>query len=681
MRERKWGGLIAAFAVFCFMGANAARAEQTKQTKQDVIKLGQLVVTATRTETPIESVPASVTVITRKDIKESTAQSADELLENVAGVFVRHPVGIGAAGTNNIVYMRGLGGKTEARVLVLKDGVPINDSQTQSVEWNEINIDDIERIEIVRGPGSALYGSNAMGGVINIITRKPEKRFKTTIKGGYGTLNTWKAAFSNSDTIGRFGYRISGQRLESDGYCETPNDKKEPGINTADVSTRRDNYSAKLTYDFDPTSSIYFSGSHHHNRRGGKYNLIPDFNLFTEDIDRGSLHFKKKWGKTEMLVTLFGSDHDTSYDCAQYPTYNTLKYISTTNMGDFGGSLQVSTGLGENHILTVGTDCKQGKLDKHYDYKTTVREVRSGGKQQYLSFFLQDEMNLLNDDLVISLGGRYDWWKNFDGYSYDDTLTPKETRYKARTDGSFNPKFAVLYHLTDSTSLRGSVGKAFRSPTLNNLYRSEWSYGFWTYKGNADLGPEKLWSYELGIDQKLADKFTIKTTCYQTDAKNFIYITTTDAANGIREYTNIGKVRIRGIEIETDYRPVRGWFLYGSYSYNDSRIREFKQDTALEGKYLPWIPKWEASAGATYSNPEIITARLTGHYVGTIYDDDMNEKEIGKYFTMDLKLSRKITKNIKASLDITDLNNKHYQNSTYYVSPGRIIMGNLSFTF
>jgi iron complex outermembrane receptor protein len=135
------------------------------------------------------------------------------------------------------------------------------------------------------------------------------------------------------------------------------------------------------------------------------------------------------------------------------------------------------------------------------------------------------------------------------------------------------------------------------------------------------------------------------------------------------------------VELEAEYRPAPGWFLYGNYSYNESKITKFKENTALEGKYLPWIPKWGASVGIAYSNPQIITARLNGHYVGVIYDDDLNKKEIGEYFTMNIKLSRKMMKNIEASLDINDLTDKHYQQSTYSISPGRIIMGNLRFTF
>ncbi len=675
------GGLRPIVILLGVLGIVLSQTCWAKKEGRKAVKLEEMVVTATRTERPIGSVPASVTVITRKDIERSPAQSADELLEDVAGVFVRHPTGVSAAGTNNIVYMRGLGGKTEGRVLVLKDGVPINDPQTQGVEWNEIDIDDIERIEIVRGPGSALYGSNAMGGVINIITKRPTKKIKTIFRSGYGSRDTWRVALSNSGTIGRLGYYISGRRLESDGYCETPEYRKKPGRNTANAGTKRDNYSAKLTWDLDPTSSLTLSGSHHFNRRRGKYNLIPDFRLFTEDINRGSLHFKKSWDNTEMLATIFGSDHNTSYDAARYPAYSSIKYLSKGDMGDIGGDLQVSMGLGNHQTLTFGTDCRRGKLNKHYDYKSSTREVRSGGKQLYISFFFQDELDLLDDRFIFTLGGRYDRWKNYKGYSYDSKLSSKETRYNKRTDSTFNPKFAVLYHLTDSTSLRGAIGRAFRSPTLNNLYKPYWSYGFWTYQGNPDLGPEKLWSYEFGLDQKIGSKFTFRATAYQDNARDFIYIVTADAAKGIRKWENIGRVRIRGIESEADYRPDPEWLIYTNFTYNQSKIREFKENTALEGRHLPWIPKWETTLGITYNNPRIITARLVGHYVGVIYDDDMNKRKIGEYFDMDLKLSKKITKNIEVNLVADNLTDRHYQHSTYSVNQGRAIYGGIKLIF
>ena len=190
-----------------------------------------------------------------------------------------------------------------------------------------------------------------------------------------------------------------------------------------------------------------------------------------------------------------------------------------------------------------------------------------------------------------------------------------------------------------------------------------------------------MWSYEFGLDQKIGSKFTFRATAYQDNARDFIYIVTADAAKGIRKWENIGRVRIRGIESEADYRPDPEWLIYTNFTYNQSKIREFKENTALEGKYLPWMPKWETTVGITYSNPRIITARLDGHYAGVIYDDDMNRKKIGEYFDMDLKLSRKITKNIEVNLVADNLTDRHYQQSTYSVNQGRTIMGGLKFTF
>lgn len=257
--------------------------------EQEVIKLGEVVVTATRTERPIESVPASVTVITSEDIEKSPAHSADELLRELAGVTVRHYQGILSSSTTNSVTMRGLVG-TEGRVLILRDGVPINDSYGGAVEWNEVDVDDIERIEVVRGAGSALYGSNAMGGVINIITKKPEKEIKTSVETGYGSMNTWLVSLKNSATLGKFGYYISGGYLESDGYCDVAKEKRK-SYHT-DKEVERHNIGGKLTYEVDPSSSCALSSSHYRQEDTGRYK-IPGYEV-TSEQNRVGLNYQKK---------------------------------------------------------------------------------------------------------------------------------------------------------------------------------------------------------------------------------------------------------------------------------------------------------------------------------------------------------------------------------------------------
>jgi outer membrane receptor protein involved in Fe transport len=626
--------------------------------------LGEIFVTATRRETTVGEVPASVTVITNEKITNSRAKSADELLMDVAGATVFHSSGLISSGSSNKVFLRGVGGQ-EGRVLVLKDGVPLNDSDGGNVEWNEIAIGDIERIEIVRGASSSLYGSNAMGGVINIITKKPKKKLETVIENSYGNMHTWSSSLINTATIGKFGYYISGQRLESDGYCPVPECNQESYH--IDEAIKRDNLSGRFTYEINPSSLLDLSISHYHNEETGKYD-IPDFNLFTQDIDRVNLGLKMEMEGWGWQANLYGSKDEVSYDSPKSPAYTTINYTSTSEQQTLGGSVQASINLNDANILTTGVDYKRGQMNRHDDYKTPVRDVKAKGKQEYIAFFLEDELKL-GEKWLFTLGGRYDWWKNFDGYGYD---TPNETNYAEKTDGAFNPKVGLKYYLSNSTTLRGGVGRAFRAPSLSDLYRT--SAMTWTYNSNPDLDPEELISYEIGIDQKLFERALLKATLYQSNAKDFIYNITTDATNYIKQKKNVGKVRMRGIELELDYEFNPQWSFFSNYTRNESEIRKFEDDVTLEGKFLTWVPKHKTSFGFIYDNPKIITARLTSRYKGTRFDDDKNTAKLDDYLVTDLKLSRRIGKYIEMSLAIEDLTNRTYQESSASVSSGRTVM-------
>lgn len=667
--KRKLGVML-----FCLVIASLALAEE-----QETIQLDDVVVTATRTERTLDSVPASATVITREEIENIPAQTADELLENVAGVYVRHTTGFNCAGTGNNIKMRGLGGTSEATVLVLLDGVPVHDAQNLGVEWNEFSIQDIERIEVVRGPASALYGSNAMGGVINIITRKPEKNVKTEIEGGYGSLGTYRVGVRHSGTINKFSYAIGATRLDTDGYVETPPEKV-TAATSDDVASEKNNISAKLMYEIDPTASITYSGSYYHNKETGKYTYIDDFNCYTQEIYRSSLNFKKKWDTFDIQATIFGSDHTNSYDSALSPAYDSVNYIKNGDLSDFGATLQSSFRIGEYNYITIGGDFKRGIMDAEYDHQASVRTQENGGKQDVYSVFMQDEVSLLDNKLILTLGGRYDWWHSIDGYSLDTDISPEKREYDDALDSAFNPRVGALYHLSNYISLRAAVGRAFHAPDLTTLYRGETKRGSKTYYGNPDLGPEEVISYEFGIDFKIKDRLTVRSTYYHSDAEDFIYLVSTSETN-VYEYRNVGEVEIDGLEVEAELKLTDDLKLFGNFTLDNSKIRKFDENPAIEGNYLTRLPKDKWSAGIVYSNPKYFTARVTGRHVGTIYDDDANTKEAGDYFTADLRLSRRITSYLDAALEVLDIFDEEYQDSTSEISPGRVIMGTIQLTF
>lgn len=665
----KWclGKILVLMLVLMLPNAVPAQEEEIVQ------KLDEVVVTATRTERTIESLPNSVSVITREDIDKSAAFRSDDLLRELPGVYVRSYQGILSSSTTNDVSVRGLTG--EDRILVLKDGIPINDPYGGAVEWNEIDLRDIERIEIVRGPGSALYGSNAMGGVINLVTRKPSKELKLSAEAGYGEMNTRLASARSSAGFGRFGYYISGSYLESKGYCDIPKEQKRDYH--ANKEVERYNFDSKVSYDIDDSSYLALSFSHYEQEDTGRYK-IPGYKI-TNDNDRYGMNYHKEGNGWKFMVNGYKKEDNSSFTSPYYDrvqrSYNAISYISENDQETYGGSAQASFEFFRNHTVTVGGDYKRGKIDRRDDYKVSERNIIVRGKQEYMSVFVQDEISV-GEKLSVVMGGRYDWWESFDGYGYDDEASPLATDYAKKSDESFNPKIGANYRLFENTRLRGSVGTAFRAPGLSDLYRT-FVGATATYRANPDLDPERLMSYELGADQSIGDHLLIRATAYHTDARDFvqnIYVETIDNHRYF-DKKNVGKVRIRGFEIEGDLKINHRWSAFANATFNQTKIREYEDDPTLEGRYLAKSPRNNYAGGIVYANPDFVTAKLTGRYVGTRYNDDANQTSLDAYFTTDLKVSKKFGRHVEASFIAENINDVQVEEASGYVSPGRMFMG------
>ncbi len=648
--------------------------------------LGMVVVTATRTERKVSDVPASVSVITEQDIKESTAKSVDELLQGKAGVYVSHGIGAMSVSTSNKVIMRGMGGSTEARVLMLIDGVPANEEFDGGIEWNKISIDDVKRIEVVRGAASALYGSNAMGGVINIITKKPSDNTQAKVSLGYGSMNTTDNSASLSGRSGALGYRISGGMLKSDGY--QPLQEKNIKATSIDKGTERENFRGLLSYDLSDTSSISISGDYYHNQTTGTYD-IPGYNPFEQKSKSiNAKYINRLSDGREFSAMLYAKAEDSSYDSANYATgYTTTKNDSVSEQNTIGGNLQYTFPLSfsdaNNNIVTTGLDFRQGDVDRQDTYYDgSGRLVRVKGSQRYAGIYLQDEIFLLDDDLVLNIGGRYDYWKNYDGYNYDNAATQVETYFEDGATKAFSPKLGAVYHLTPSTSIRGSVGKAFRAPTLYDLYRTYIS-GTLIYSPNPNLGPEKVMSYEIGLDQQIGDAANLSVSLYRNDAEDFI--SSVSVACTVAPYTrcyekqNIGEVSTQGVEIDFDYAISQRWELTANYTFNRSLVEEYSPDPTLEGNLLPYTPLHTGAISMGYTNPALFDAKATVRYVGQRYSDDKNDTLYHGYALVDLHVSKDLGEHYNLSLDINDLFDDGY--TEYYISPGRTVMAKLSASF
>lgn len=641
----------------------------------------EMVVTATRTERRLQDVPASVTVISAGDIEKSVAQSADELLQDLAGIDVKHSMGALSIGTSNQVTMRGMGGLSEARTLLLIDGVAANEIYNGAVEWNQIPVEDIQRIEVVRGATSALYGSNAMGGVINIITKRPTEAMTTTVKVGYGDLGTKSAGASLSGSSGRLGYYLSGHLQESDGYQPLPDDKLK--ATSIDKGQERSNFRGRLSYALSPTSSVSLTARRYDAETTGTYD-IPDYTPFDQETTSFTADYENRLGGGRTFsATVYNKTEDSLYDGADWRGgYTSVEKTSANEQDNIGGTLQYTTPFfndgGADHVLTGGIDLRQGEFDRHDDY-ISGRDILVSGTQRYAGLFLQDEV-FLTEDLVLNAGGRYDYWKNYDGSNLDTADSPVATEYESKTHDSFSPKLGATYHVSPRTTLRGSVGKAFRAPSLYDLYRT-YITTYSVYASNPDLDPEKVLSYEVGVEHRITPAASIAVTLYRSDAEDYIATITPDPENDpyYHEKANVGEVEIYGAETEFRYRITPAWSMAANFTYNRTTIQEYGPDPSLEGNFLPDTPTRKANLSVTYSDPEWFTAKATARHIGQRYDNDSNSAEHDAYTLVDLHLSKEFGGHYRFALNVDDLFDETF--TEYYVSPGRVVTGELTATY
>lgn len=654
------------------------------------MEMEKTVVTATRAETPVENLPVSVTVITRQDIEKMPAKTVDEVLDKVVGLQVRRNKGLANTGSHTTIYMRGTG--ASSRVLVLKDGIPLNMSYTGSVDvWNTISVENIEKIEIVRGASSALYGSSAMGGVINIITKKPSKEPSGSVEIGGGTFNTYVANASVSMATEKFALRASGGHKRTDGYEYYKDEDwedyyKTPENNLTNISLGGDVWLGesllRLDYEYlleDSLSAttIQYDGE----QKNNNYMLSWQMPLSVLDFSIKSYYFDAEYSSDARRYNSASDSFDQFY------------YDSTIPKDEYGVLLQASTELA-NHRMTVGSDLKMASCDSNYTYAAGDRNF--SGKQDFYSLFANDEMVFLDERLILSAGLRYDYWKNHDGDFYDSTTsTERRIDYPESSEEAVSPRAGVVYKLTKETKLRASFSTGFKAPSLYYLYKSG-PHGSTRFDlANPDLEAEKMvWSYDIGFDTQPNEHLSLSMTFYQSSFKDFLGDKalssdevptwfTVDSGMTVIQKVNLGQVDILGVEAGLEFKFNNRWSAFINHTYNESKIEEYDEDTAIEGNYLAYTPRHMTKIGVTYDNPALFTLSVFLTNVGERYGDLENSdtKKLEAYQVADLKISRKLFKGVEIFGSVNNLTDEEYKEYYTTYNPPLTMMAGVKYTF
>lgn len=661
----------------------------TQETLNDTIKLDEVVVTATRTLRNLTDVPARISVIQSRIIDLSPALQIDDILRFTPGITVNRYSGIYSQ--RPMVTLRGLSGDEQSRTLVLMNGVPINTSDEGGVNWNRINQYDIERIEIFKGPGSSLYGNNAMGGVINIITKKPTKSREIFGSISYGTYNTLRQDLSIM-VKGDKGYygTISEYYLKSDGYITVREENRTP-YDVA-VSLEEIGLSARAGNNQNEWLKWELQYDVFRDERGEGYQIYAPkgcYRNFYTNLFRGNL--KGGDEKTQYDLNLF-------YQLEHYYDVNERmrgtsysRYDVNSFREDMGALLNVSRELVHNNTLTGGFEFKQGSI-KGGDYYQTPRQVNdstqvydtiyNAGTIRNMAGYIQDEHAFWNNKIRLIVGLRFDRVNFSDGeYSSTDpwNMLPELTDH---TWSEWSPRIGLRFNLIPEISSYISYSHGFRASILDDLTRTGWMWVGPKY-ANPELGPETIDNYEIGVDIFPVNNMKITASGYYAKGSDFLYyVSTGDSLYGrpisIRE--NVTNVNLKGFEAEFFYEIVKDLILSGSYTYSDSKIAAFTERPELESKYLKYVPKHTASASVLWKN-KILNTSIRGFYRSKQFSNDENTTEIDPYFTMDLQLSKQVLENLVVFLDIQDIFDNEHMISNETISPGRIITGRIAVKF
>ena len=678
----------------------------TVELSPSVIQAEEIVVTGTKTERKLEEVPVRLELVGPRVFAEVPSVDITSYLKRISGVNVYNPGGF-ISHKNNIV-MRGMSGGSQARVLVLVDGIPINKSDGGSVNWNLLQPDQVQKIEITKGPGSSLYGGNALGGVINIITKMPSKTFQGFVRAEYGSLNTMGGRFNIGGNYAEQGkgfyYSLSAYYRQSDGYInlalmdEDENYLPEPDNDPASIKNDMREYGAdlKAAYSIDENNSVEMRLSYYDDRRGTGYIYYhPEGSSADHDTRSARINYKGLVGKVSINSSLFfrqeaylkvnDSDRDSKY------------YTVESDRNDMGLLVHASMPLGKMSVLTTGFDIKQGSVDAVDIYQLVNDKVFNRGRMNNYAVFLQDEFKAFDEKLIILGGLRFDYAKYFDGAYFIEDGTSATSILADLEDRNqdehiwtaLSPRLSAQYKFSDKLRFYAVYSRGFRPSVLDDLCRSGFVRGGFK-RANPMLEPEHLDSYEAGADFHLKG-LSVSPSFYFSKGTDFMYYVSTgdSLAMGprirpVRQVENIGEVEIKGAELKMSYDFNRGIGIFANYSFNESVITEFNPEVSsqaedITGKYLTYVPENNLSAGMSWRN-RIVNISTIMNYRGEHYADDMNTVIIDPFSSIDARLWKTIG-HINLKLDIENIFNRVALVDDGFINYGRFLRMEVSYLF
>lgn len=589
---------------------------------EEKVKIEEVVVTASRIEEAIEEPTSEIAVISSEDIKKMNVEFLPEVLRKVPDISL---IQSGGDGRLTSVFLRGGDSK---HTLVMIDGVKANSNTTGGFDFSGIPVEDIERVEILKGSQSTIYGSEAVAGVINIITKKGEGKLKVDISFEGGSHGTYNPSLTVSGSEKALNYRFTAQYFHTDGISAAKNgSEKDSYENTF--------FSWKLGHKPSGNMELEITGNYYNDIAAlDGYDFMTG--LAADDMNyvqhgnhfmlsgRGKLYLFDKWEQVLTVSTFMDSlkfrDPDTAF--------NNYDIINKRNIIDWQNNLYLSNSI----IFTAGLEYRKDSGENTGNFNEAVENKAA---------YLNSKFKLLRDALIINAGLRYD----------DHQTAGSKTTYKVGAAYNFKENGLIV---------RASYGTGFSAPSFNDLY--------FPFYGNQNLKPEESKAFEAGVVKTLFnDKISLSLAYFSQEYWDMIQadpLTYTAA--------NIARASVRGIESNFSFRLTDSVDMKAGYTYLDTE----NKDT---GTALIRRPKNKVNLSLGYT-ANSITLLADYIYVDSRLDSSAGN-EMPSYSIVNLSGSYKAQKNITLFSRIENLFDKGYEEARGYGTKGISVYGGVRAAF
>ena len=621
-------GILGVFFWGLFSVGALARAEQA------AVEAEKVVVTATMTEKTLEEAPGSFQVITAAEIADTGAMTVSEALEWAVGLVVASDTG-----RADVPSIRGAGNK---HTLVMIDGRRQALGYKDFVDTDQIPVTMIRRIEVLRGPNSALYGSDAIGGVVNIVTKATPKKTVAEVTGRYGShfdgdADTWRVNALGGTRLDDFGFLLSAGFKERQEWNEDnalPDDGDEKQLGSA-----AGRFSLDLAGEQVLAAGFEYCEAEREGRR--LYQNLERQRKAKDKRLNAYLQYDAEFsGARHLMARVYRSQHENEIGFSPYTAVTAEEEAEHwLNQAE----TRFSTPLAEKHIFTMGAE-----------FRTEGREDSDGREDdlENASLFAQDEYEII-DPLYLVLGLRYDDHSEF--------------------GSQYTPRASLIWHLSDHCRIKGAYGKGFRAPSVSELFVTSYRQkGKWIYQPNPDLEPEESQSYEIGIEGE-AGPFHAGITAFENQVENLIeavFVRKTGSGNSAKQYytyQNITEATIQGVEIESSLKLPLNLTLSGDLAWLDTENDQTGEE--LEGR-----PDYKAALKLGYHQPSSgIRANVRINHHGEQYYADGNQSA---YTVCSCYLAKQLNSRVGLFCGIDNIfNQEEVQDGITYIEPALYYVG------